>query len=273
MIAHFVLLLLCSAIVGGEEQQRAEEAGVCAGDNAFWVSFHRRPGSEGEWTVEAKRVDVEGRKQGRLEVEAWQGSVGCGGSGGRTAAHVRVIVREMPENGSGEATAEKDDRLKFHPRHGKNAVILNDGRSAQKLDLDDTLNAVLFTHRALKDGELFEVRLDKRVVKQNHCFALGVMTHSPDDVTILPSMHQHKNGTWVYHNSAIYGSARELAKYGTDLNKIQARERLGVMRKEDGSIHYFLNGVDLGRAMANIPGPVYGIFELWYDAVKGTIVY
>lgn len=43
-------------------------------------------------------------------------------------------VSEMPENVSGEAKAEKDDRLKFHPRHGKNAVILNDGRSAQKLE-------------------------------------------------------------------------------------------------------------------------------------------
>ncbi|XP_071438603.1 neuralized-like protein 4 [Hetaerina americana] len=279
MSALVLALLLVSASVFrcGADQAVKPKSGVCSDTegtgNVFTLSVSRKLNhSSGEWsrTFSARKVHAGKSTGGILELEASQGNVECDGKG---IMHVRVVVKESLGNGSGTMKSEKDDLLVFHPRHGKNVVLLNGGRSAQKLDLDDTLNSVVFTHRPLKNNELFEVRLDKRIIKNNHCFALGVMTHSPDTVQILPAMFKMMNGTWMYHNNALYGNSKELSKYGQDLNKIQARDRLGVMRREDGSIHFFMNGVDLGRAVANVPEPVYGIFELWYDAIKGTIVY
>ncbi|XP_046403922.1 neuralized-like protein 4 [Ischnura elegans] len=252
----------------------AQPEGTC-GDtdrvgNMFTLSVNRRLNhSSGEWyrTFAARKVDM-GKSTGLLELEALQGSNECNG---KTTTHLQVVVREGPD--SGKELCKNDDRLLFHPRHGINVVLLNGRRSAQRLDLDDNVNASLFTHRPLRNNELFEVRLDKRVNKLNNCFGMGVMSHSADDVEIKPAAYLLKNGTWMYYNSGIYGSGRELHKYGPDLNKIQARDRLGVMRRDDGSVHFFMNGVDLGRALQNIPEPIYGVVELSNDAVKGTIVY
>ncbi|XP_071445365.1 neuralized-like protein 4 [Hetaerina americana] len=278
MSALMLALLLGSASVirSGAEQEVKPEGGVCSdtegtGD-VFTLSVSRKLNhSSGEWlrTFSARKVHPGKSAGGILELEASQGSVECDGKG---IMHVRVVVKEVPGNGSGVSGADTGDRLRFHPRHGKNAIISDNGRSVQKIDINDPLNAVVFTHRPLRNDELFEVRLDKRTVKQNHCFALGVMTHSPDTVQILPSMHTLKNGTWVYHNDAIYSAGTKLSGYVRDLNKIQEGERLGVVRRENGSIHFTINGLELGPAVSNIPQPVHGIFEVWYDAVKGTIV-
>ena len=44
------------------------------------------------------------------------------------------------------------------------------------------------------------------------------------------------------------------------------------MRKQDGTVHFFVNGVDQGLCATNVPAAVYGVIDLYGQAAKATIV-
>ena len=44
------------------------------------------------------------------------------------------------------------------------------------------------------------------------------------------------------------------------------------MCKEDGMLHFYVNGVDQGPAASNVPGNVYGVIDLYGQAAQATIV-
>ena len=52
----------------------------------------------------------------------------------------------------------------------------------------------------------------------------------------------------------------------------QAGDRVGVMRNDDGSLHFFVNGVDQGLATSDVPPFVYGVIDLYGQAVQATII-
>ena len=47
----------------------------------------------------------------------------------------------------------------------------------------------------------------------------------------------------------------------------QVGDRLGVVRKEDGTLHFTVNGVDQGQAAA-----VYGVIDLFGQAAQVTVI-
>lgn len=47
---------------------------------------------------------------------------------------------------------------------------------------------------------------------------------------------------------------------------------MGVVRKEDGSLHFFVNGVAQGPAAWNIPPSVYAVVDLYGQAAQATIM-
>ena len=55
-----------------------------------------------------------------------------------------------------------NDRLRFHNRCGSLVKLSPNSRTAERRrPLDEFNNGVVMTHRALKDNELFEIRIDK----------------------------------------------------------------------------------------------------------------
>lgn len=44
------------------------------------------------------------------------------------------------------------------------------------------------------------------------------------------------------------------------------------MRKADGSLHFYVNGVDQGTAAATVPDNVYGVIDLYGQAARAVIV-
>lgn len=47
---------------------------------------------------------------------------------------------------------------------------------------------------------------------------------------------------------------------------------MGVVRKEDGSLHFFVNGVAQGPAAWNVPPSVYAVVDLYGQAAQATIM-
>ena len=52
----------------------------------------------------------------------------------------------------------------------------------------------------------------------------------------------------------------------------QVGDRVGVLRKEDGVLHFYVNGIDQGEAAVAVPANVYGVIDLYGQAAAATIV-
>jgi hypothetical protein len=60
----------------------------------------------------------------------------------------------------------RPDKLRFHDRCGSLVKLSNGNRTAERRrPLDEFNNGVVMTHRALRDSELFEIRIDRLVDK------------------------------------------------------------------------------------------------------------
>ncbi|XP_046402054.1 neuralized-like protein 4 [Ischnura elegans] len=181
--------------------------------------------------------------------------------------HISGVIKELKANGS-------DDQLRFNPICGINAAITDRGRSAQKLNLEDPVNGVLLTHRPLKHNELFEVRLDRKDNRFDHSFAIGVTVYTYDRPENVPTnMYNLKSGTWMMLESGAYqNGVLKIKNYVDSLDNLKVGDRAGVMVSESGTLHYYINGVHQGPAASGVLNPVYGVFQLHYNTVKGTIV-
>jgi len=51
----------------------------------------------------------------------------------------------------------------------------------------------------------------------------------------------------------------------------QVGDRVGVMRMADNSLHFFINGVDVGKKIKTIPPVLYGVVDVFGQAEEVTI--
>lgn len=47
---------------------------------------------------------------------------------------------------------------------------------------------------------------------------------------------------------------------------------MGVSRKDDGTLHFWVNGIDQGPAASNVPEKVYGVIDLYGQAAQASII-
>ncbi|XP_018330775.1 neuralized-like protein 4 isoform X2 [Agrilus planipennis] len=166
------------------------------------------------------------------------------------------------------------DRLTFHSNCGAHAQVVNGGRTALRPNAaDDFNNGVVLTSRPLKTGELFEVRLERVVTKWAGSIEIGVTTHSPTDLDFPFTMTNVRSGTWMMTGSGImHNGTTVLEQYGVNLDRLQVGDRVGVIRKDSGVLHFLVNGIDQGAAATNVPEKVYGVIDLYGQAVEATII-
>lgn len=74
-------------------------------------------------------------------------------------------------------------------------------------------------------------------------------------------------GNGIMHNGTTIKE-----KYGQNLDRLQVGDRVGVVRKDDGTLHFWVNGVDQGPAATNVPERVYGVIDLYGQAAQASIV-
>ncbi len=65
--------------------------------------------------------------------------------------------------------------LRFHQLHGGNIILSNVGKTATRPRAREEFNdAIVMSHRALKDNELFEVTIDKMVDRWSGSIEAGI---------------------------------------------------------------------------------------------------
>lgn len=59
--------------------------------------------------------------------------------------------------------------------------------------------------------------------------------------------------------------------YGTDLDKLNVSDRIGVMRTSHGELMFYINGEAQGEAATGIPKHVYGLVNLYGKCVQVSL--
>ncbi|KAH8378831.1 hypothetical protein KR009_001688 [Drosophila setifemur] len=170
--------------------------------------------------------------------------------------------------------ARNDDRLTFHHICGTHATVTQSGRTALRPNAaDDFNNGVVLTRRTLRPNELFQVRLERVVTKWAGSVEMGVTTHTADELDFPFTMTNVRSGTWMMTgNGVMQNGVTVIEQYGQNLDRLQVGDRVGVVRKDDGTLHFWVNGVDQGPAASNVPERVYGVIDLYGQAAQASIV-
>ncbi|KAK2179025.1 hypothetical protein NP493_518g01025 [Ridgeia piscesae] len=166
-------------------------------------------------------------------------------------------------------------KLQFHPRCGSNAEVTNGQRTAlRQTPEDDYTNGAVLTSRPLRVGEIFEVTIDEVVDSWIGSLQIGVTTHSPDTLQFPSAMTDVTSGTtWILTAFGVKRNGETINDdYGQSLDDLTRGDRVGVVMKEDNSLHFTINGEDQGEAATDIPAEVYGVVDLIAQAAKVTIV-
>ncbi|XP_023215732.1 neuralized-like protein 4 isoform X1 [Centruroides sculpturatus] len=184
------------------------------------------------------------------------------------------VVETLNECATDGLTADPN-KLTFHTKCGEHAAVINNGRTAHRPNaLEDFNNAVILTSRPLKKGEMFEVVIEKLVVKWAGSIEIGVTTHSPNELEFPSTMTNIRSGTWMMTgNGIMYNGTNIIDDYGHNLDRLKVGDRVGVLRTATGTLHFFVDGIDQGPAATNIPEKVYGVIDLYGQAAQASIVY
>lgn len=171
-------------------------------------------------------------------------------------------------------TLDINDRLRFHSRCGSLIKLSSNGRTAERRrPLDEFNNGVVMTHRPLRDNELFEIRIDKLVDKWSGSIEVGVTSHNPNTLQFPATMTNMRSGTIMMSGCGILangkGTRREYGEF--NLDELREGDRVGMMRKANGNLHYFINGQDQGVAASKV-GQSWGVIDLYGMTIKVTIV-
>uniref|UniRef100_K1RDC5 Neuralized-like protein 4 n=1 Tax=Magallana gigas TaxID=29159 RepID=K1RDC5_MAGGI len=192
------------------------------------------------------------------------------------AQRARNIFRQYPDmyDEISSEEAEPVERLLFHTRCGSHAAVINNQRTAHRPNaLDDFNYGVVLTNRTLRPEELFEVHIDKMVDKWAGSIEIGVTLHSPNDLDFPSTMTNMRSGTWMMTGTGVmHNGTTVIDMYGQNLDRLKAGDRVGVKRRGDGTLHFYVNGIDQGQGATGVPPNVYGVIDLYGQAAQTTIV-
>lgn len=170
--------------------------------------------------------------------------------------------------------SERDNRLVFHHLHGRNVSLSEDRMVASRENADAEFNhAVLISSRPLHDNELFQVEVTKTVDRWSGSLEVGVTALSPERIQFPHTMTDMRAGTWMLSGcSVIKDGVVVNSSYGCDLDRVGVGCRVGLARLDDGSLHFYSNGIDQGVAYTHIPADVYAVCDLYGQCVEVTLL-
>lgn len=99
---------------------------------------------------------------------------------------------------------------------------------------------------------------------------MGVTTHNPSNLVFPATMTNMRSGTIMMSGYGILTNGKGTRRqYGAfNLDELSEGDRVGMMRKPDGNLHYFINGLDQGVAAQRVPTTVWGVIDLYGMTIK-----
>ena len=175
---------------------------------------------------------------------------------------VKIAPREMERASNADTTP-----LTFHSRCGRFVHLSDDKRSASRNKaIDEFNNGVVLSNRPLNDYELFEVVIVKKVSKWSGSLELGVTAHKPETLEIPSSLSEAKEGMWVLSGDGMIRDGDGVTSDVYTANSIDGlpeSSRVGVVKKGNGNLHFYINGIDQGVAITQVPSNVYAIVDIY----------
>ncbi|KAG8232536.1 hypothetical protein J437_LFUL012886 [Ladona fulva] len=164
----------------------------------------------------------------------------------------------------------KKYQLKFYPSGAKNVIVSKDGLTATRIDIEDEGNAGVLTDNPLDNEQLFEVKLDKVIDLYTSSIGIGISRFTPES---SPYPHWMSSGTIMLYNNQVFEEEVIIKQlYATNLRALKVGDRIGVMVKRNGELHFFINGEDQGIAKTGVKYEVHGVIDLYANAVQASIV-
>ncbi|OCT59664.1 hypothetical protein XELAEV_18001087mg [Xenopus laevis] len=185
-----------------------------------------------------------------------------------------ILRARSPDTGRQNASTPEPGQLLFHSNCGQKASIINGGRTALRPHATDDFNhGVVLSNRPLQNNEVFQVRIDKMVDKWAGSIEIGVTTHNPAYLQLPSTMTNLRSGTWMMTgNGVMHNGTTILDEYGHNLDRLKAGDTVGVVRREDGTLNFFVNGIAQGVAAWNVPPNVFAVVDLYGQAAQATIL-
>ncbi|XP_053318739.1 LOW QUALITY PROTEIN: neuralized-like protein 4 [Spea bombifrons] len=185
-----------------------------------------------------------------------------------------AILRARSPDAGRRNSSPEPGQLLFHPNCGQKASITNGGHTALRPHATDDFNhGVVLSNRPLHNNEVFQVRIDKMVDKWAGSIEIGVTTHNPAYLQLPSTMTNLRSGTWMMTgNGVMHNGTTILDEYGHNLDRLKAGDTVGVVRRDDGTLNFFVNGVAQGVAAWNVPPNVFAVVDLYGQAAQATIV-
>ncbi|XP_071142816.1 neuralized-like protein 4 isoform X6 [Mytilus edulis] len=142
---------------------------------------------------------------------------------------------------------------KFHRICGKNISLENNCTTAKRLNPTKTLSdGICFTNTPLVNDKVYEIQVDELVTYWSETLDLGVTTNIPSDLTEIRWGKSLKE-SWILGCNSLYKNGEEIGSYSLNLDKLQVGDKLGIMKASDSTLHFYLNGIDHGKAFSNLP--------------------
>lgn len=196
-----------------------------------------------------------------------------------TARHLNSVM-------SGIATSEHSaailpaceiyEPLRFDDICGRNAVVINNGQAAFRPNSSEQFeNAIVFTNRPLNDGEIFQVEIVRSIDKWAGSLEIGLLAIKPPNSDSVPStIMKFSSGCWYLMGEKVMLNGNVVKEqYGRrHLERLHKGDRIGVVRRAEGSLHFLINGEDQGVAAVGIPSGLYGVVDLYGQVVQIALV-
>ena len=78
--------------------------------------------------------------------------------------------------------------------------------------------------------------------------------------------------TWVLSGCTVMKDGLAIKyNYSLDLDKVKVGSVVGIMRHDNGHLHYFLDGHDQGAACTNVPPNLYPVIDIYGRCTQVTI--
>ena len=100
----------------------------------------------------------------------------------------------------------------------------------------------------------------------------GVTLIHPEDLDLPSTMTDIDYNTWMLSGSAVMQDGSTVRNnYKIDLDTLPLGSRVGMMRASDATLHFYLDGEDMGVACSGVPSNVYAVIDLYGQCAQVSI--